>query len=186
MKQGFTLIETVVATGIFTMIVVILIALFARFTSVERRDIAEQKLLEEIRFAVELFSREARTAYSSTYSSPDGSGQEVIFRNQNGLCVHYRLEEARLERAERDVPGDTCSTAQFAGGVYASVTGPNTTLEAFEFDVVPASVVDGELTEQGFITITLAAHSSNPSVGLLRAQTTVTSRQVVPYTSELE
>ena len=184
--HGFTLIETIVAVGIFSIVMLVLMGLFSRFTIVERRDIAEQKLLEEVRFGVELFSREARTAYSSTYSLPNGSGSEILFRNQNGLCVHYRLQGTQLERAERDTAGGTCSLAQFSGGAYASVTGPNTILEKFQFDVVPADVVDGELANQGFITVNLEARSTNASVGLLRAQTTVTSRQVVPYTGNLE
>jgi prepilin-type N-terminal cleavage/methylation domain-containing protein len=180
-QRGFTLVEIVLATGIFVVLIAVMIGIFSQFTSTQRRDIAEQKLLEEIRHALELFNREARTGYGSTYALTDGSGQSVAFRNQNGLCVNYRLEGAQLMRAEREVSGQACDADDFAGVTYTPLTSADISIDQLRFDVTASTSEAEQLDRQGFITLILRISSDNESVPATPVQSTVTSRQVAPF-----
>ncbi len=182
--SGFTLVEIVVATGIFVVIVALMSGIFSRFTSTQRRDLAEQKLLEELRQTFELFNREARTAYGATFALTDGTGQSVVFRNQNGLCVNFQWRDGALARAERPVSGDTCSQDDFTGAIYDTLNSSKIIVEALRFDVTASPVADGALARQATITIMLRAAASNPTVAPLAVQSSVTSRQVIPFPGE--
>lgn len=182
-SKGYTLIELLVAIGIFSVVVTIVAGLTTRLVFVERRDIGQQALEEDVRFALEVFSREARLAYASTYALNDDTGESVVMRNQNGNCVNYRLNENRaLERSEVETAGVDCLGANF-GSLYAPLTSSRMQFESLRFDV-PSSVynqADARLDRQGFITVTLKARAGNASVPPLELQTTVTSRQVQAY-----
>lgn len=185
-SPGFTLIEVVVAIGIFSLIFAVFIGIFSNFIFNQRRDIAEQNVMEEIRFILELFDREARTAYGSTYTLTDATGSSVMFRNQNGLCVTYRLNTGtkRLERAEQDISPSECALEDFTPAMYLPVTGQRMAITALRFDVRSSAQSDGQLTNQGFITVMMEAQTSNQTVAPVKIQSTVASRQVIPYAEE--
>ncbi len=178
---GFTLIELITATGLFIIILLIVSSLFGRYMYTQRRDIAEQKLLEEVRLALELFNRETRTAYGSTYALADSSGQSLTYRNQNRVCVHYRLLNSRLERAESDLAGTDCPTSNFASAAYSPLTSSDIAITDLRFDVT-SSVPNGTgLDRQGFVTLILSARVGDFAGTTLTTQSTVTSRQLAPY-----
>jgi prepilin-type N-terminal cleavage/methylation domain-containing protein len=178
--HGYTLVELMVAIGIFSILFIVLMGFFGRFVFMQRRDIAEQRLLEELRFAMEIFNREARTAYGSTYV-PDNTGKGIVFVNQEGQCVHYRLEgtHGRLERAEWRGTTDICRPAD--DQEYTSLTSSKITLRDLHFTVTFAEQDEGMLTNQGFVTLTLEAEADNPTVMPLHVQSTITSRQTRPF-----
>jgi len=177
-NKGFTLVELVTASGIFVILIIIVTALFSRYMYTQRRDIAEQKLLEELRLSLELFNRETRTAYGSTYFLPDGSGQSLLYRNQNKLCVHYRLRDGRLQRAESEVTGTDCRETDFNPSGYANLTGSDITISALRFDITPSTVGPDGLDRQGFVTVIISAGNEDFAGTAITAQSTVTSRQV--------
>ena len=180
-QKGFTLIEIVVSAGIFGVIMLIVVGMFSRFTLVQRYSIAQQGLSEDIRFAMELISREVRTGYGSTFEVlPTGDG--VSFRNQNGACVGYKLIDEKIERAEVAGLGDDCSLRD---GAWTAITSEKTQIQGIRWDVTPARVnQDGLPENQGFITISLKAQSTAQLGATLNLQTTITSRQVAIYSSE--
>ena len=55
--KGFTLLELVVATGIFAIFMLVIVGMFSQFVFTQRRNIAEQALLEDVRTALEIFER---------------------------------------------------------------------------------------------------------------------------------
>lgn len=180
-NKGFTLIELIVSTGIFVMLLSVMIGIYSRFTSDQRRAIAEHKLLENAKFALDFFNREARTAYSSTFELTDGTGQSILFRNQGGLCVNYRLTGSVLERAELEQPIGDCSISDFTINAYASVTSSGMRVASLRFDPIRSTASGATLDRQGFVTIMLEAESQDRSVAPVVVQSTVTSRQVQPY-----
>ena len=182
-SRGFTLLELIVAVGIFTLLLLIVAGFFSRFVFVQRRDAGAQIIEEDLRFAIETFNREARLSFGSTYALADGTGQSIVMRNQNNLCVNYRLNTSTraFERAEVAAGGVGCLNAAFSG--YASLTGNRVIVESLRFDVPDSifNVVDQKLDRQGFVTLIIAARAVNLSTTPLTLQSSVTSRQIKPY-----
>lgn len=178
---GFSLVEIVVATGIVGMIAIIATGIFTRFIVIQRYNIAQQAVQEDVRFALELISREVRTGYGSTVTVTDGEGEGISLRNQNGLCVHYRLrqETRQIERAEASLPGTDCPTDDFAPASFAAITSSDTQFRTLRFDVVrTAGNADGLPDKQGMATVIIDAASRRVPDITLSLQSTVTSRQV--------
>lgn len=172
--KGFTLIEIMMAMAILVIMLTLSVNIFSRFVSNERREIAERSLQEDIRFALELFMREARTGYASTYLPVNGD-DGIVFRNQNGTCVKYYLTGTSLSRAI--ATGAGCDNDTSFGAAEA-ITGNTTEITRLDFKM-PTGVSDTEgLLRQGFVTVVIEAKSKNSNIPPLQLQTTVTSRQV--------
>lgn len=182
-QAGFTLLELVVAIGIFTLLLLIIAGLLSRFVFTQRRDAGEQFVEEDLRFAMEAFNREARLAFGSTYSLTDGIGQSIVMRNQNNLCVNYRLntETSVWERAEASTGGLDCLGANFIA--YAPLTGHRVIVESLRFDIPDSiyNVADQKLDRQGFITVIVTARAVSEATPPLSLQSSVASRQIKPY-----
>lgn len=185
-EGGYTLIELLVALGIFSIVVIMIAGLITRLIFIERRDIGEQALEEDVRFVLEVFSREARLAYASTFALTDSTGQSLVMRNQTGNCVNYRLSpEGPFERAEVAAPGITCFSANF-GNRYAPLSTSRVQFDLLRFDL-PENVyneADGRLDRQGFITLIIRARARHAATAALELQTTITSRQLEAYATE--
>lgn len=194
--HGFTLIELVVAMGIFAVMLLIVAGAFSRFVSTQRADVGEQELQEDMRVALEFFNREVRTAYGTTFETGtvdvDGTDQPFVsLRNQNGACVMYRRSAAgELERAMVAVDaGKSCSDPfhyipTTVGGVepFSPLTGEAVVIESLVFDV-QAALQDpaGNLVNQGLITVRLAVRP-RMQARVVRLQNTTTARQMVGFT----
>lgn len=173
-ERGYTMIEIVVAAGIFAGVLLVVANIFTFFIFSQRRDISERRLQEDLRFAIEFFSREARTAYASTFAVT-GTGDRVTFRNQNGTCVAYHVSNEAWERAEQEGSG-VCEDMTYTN--YVAITGNNTRMMELVF-LIPSDITDGaQLLRQGIITFHMQAASTNASVPTLDLQSSVTSRQV--------
>lgn len=182
-QTGVTLLELVVSVGIFALVLALISGLYSRFVFTQRRNIGEQTIQEDLRFALELFNREARTGYASSYSINDPEGRSLTFRNQNGLCVNVRLNPAtqQLERAESAEAGTDCTGAVFHS--YAALTSHRIAIDSLRFDL-PDNIYnagDQRLDRQGFITLMISASAPGSSAQPLRLQSSVASRQVIPY-----
>ncbi len=184
-NRGFTLIELMIAIGIFSIFLLIITGVFTKFVQTERHNIVQGSLVLDLQSAMESFIKEARTGYGSTYDMTLG-GRGVAFRNQSGACVSYRLDAADGEfgRAEDfgNLEGD-CNQATFRNISFTPLTGNGTRITDVFFDVTPS--VKGStpysIKNQGVITLTLKANSTKPGVLPLEIQNTVTSRQVRSY-----
>ncbi len=177
-NKGFTLIELMIAVGILVILLVLSVTVFGRFVMNERREIAERSLQEDIRFALELFMREARTGYASTYVNSNDGG--IVFRNQNTSCVKYRRStQNSWERSDTTTGGICDSSTLFTK--FDSLTSNTTKITRLDFQM-PAGVSDpGVMKRQGFVTVVIEAGSTTTSqLPPLELETTITSRQVKP------
>lgn len=188
MKKGFTLIELMIAMGIFAAFIVIITGVFGRFVQVQRHSIAQGQVVVDLQSALESFIKEARTAYGSTYY-PNGNGSMVAFRNQERECVAYRLGNTKLlERAVATIsPYDSCSPDVFNAETFTPITGTQTEITPVDgspiFDVFPAQV-DGageKLLRQGVIVVHMTVSSKDATILPLSIENSVTSRQTSPY-----
>ncbi len=181
-SSGFTLLETVVALGIFSVFIVVITSIFSHFSYSQKRDIAEQNLQEDARLALEIMNREIRTGYGSTYRNPNDDRSMLSFVNQTGQCVFYALltttdGRGSLQRAESGSPSEGCPDP--SESAYRSLTGPQTDITSLIFMVTPADF-SADL-RQGFVTTNLEMISTDKIETPLRLQTTTTSRQITTY-----
>jgi prepilin-type N-terminal cleavage/methylation domain-containing protein len=175
--RGFTLIELLIAIGIFAIFLLIMSGVFTRFMVVERHSIAQAQLISDLTSSLESFIKEARTGFGSTYTV---DGSEVAFRNQEGVCVAYRVRDGVFERAE--VTGGDCVAGSLGltSSRYAPITSNQTDVAGASF--VTSGQFEGEIIrKQGVIAITLTAKSTRDDVAPITIQNSVTSRQTKVY-----
>lgn len=179
MRNGFTLIEILVAISIFSIMLLLVVGIFSRFIAVQRRDVGEFRLQEDLRLALELFNREARIGYGDTYVVDQNS---FVFRNQNGRCVVYRVANEALQRAEQEVATGNCPLLT-SDEQFQSLTSLTTRVSKVLWQVTPALVsADGTRLEgQGVISLSLQAESRAKQGSSIGVQDTVASRQFIPY-----
>ncbi|MDD4930983.1 MAG: prepilin-type N-terminal cleavage/methylation domain-containing protein [Candidatus Colwellbacteria bacterium] len=95
-QSGFTLMETMVALGVFSVIVTIVGSIFvsslrsARFVSIQSAAIDNTALV------VEQITREVRTGVSFTI--PNGQSQTLSFVNYKGQNVSYSFADGRIAK----------------------------------------------------------------------------------------
>lgn len=188
-NRGFTLIELMIAIGIFSIFLIIITGVFTKFVQTERHNIVQGSLVLDLQSAMESFIKEARTGYGSTYTMTLG-GKGVAFRNQAGVCVSYRLNpvDGEFGRAEDplNLEGE-CEEITFASIPFTPLTGNGTRITEVFFDVTKSEKAPTppyppySILNQGVITLTLKANSTKLGVLPLSIQNTVTSRQVRSY-----
>lgn len=156
-QSGFTLIELVVAVGIFGLIISMVFGVFVFAAASQRRIIALRNVEDNLRFAVESMAKEMRTGQN--FSAVAGS---ISFTNAKRQAVIYRLNNGIIEKSSD-------------GGVsYAAVTGSETVINYLNFYLMGQAAGDGS---QPRITITAGAASQvgNQSANL-KIQTTISER----------
>lgn len=162
--SGFTLLELVVGMGIFVLVLTSIIGIFQQVIRVERKAVNAQNAQENVRYVMEVISKEIRTAERSfgdcadvlvgdIFAVADGA---LYMQNQYGECVAYWLDNNRLKIA-RD-------------GEEYYVTGDETVIEYLNFIITTAA--------QPAVTITLGLSTLDASeLGVsIPVQTTVSSR----------
>lgn len=104
-SAGVTLLELIVAVAIFTVVVSGSSGVFISALRAQRVVLAEQNLIDNIRFALEFMSRELRlasrddtgTCTGTAYMTYTNSSGVLKFINSDGECVHYRLQGSAIQ-----------------------------------------------------------------------------------------
>lgn len=183
-RDGFTLLELVVAATIFLVLLSVIGGMFATLVRGQRSRLGQTTLLGDVQTFLELLEREVRTGYGNTFrcaaSNPTSSvlecaGPSLVFTNQERTEVTYALNGTAIERREG------------AGAPYA-ITGRTVEVRHLLFSVAQSGSDPGTppqfpvLTErQGRVTIRIRVCPRG--VGDMRCmvmQTSLTSRQYGP------
>ncbi len=93
---GFTLIEIVVATGIFGLVVIMIGSIFMVSFFGHRRILALQNLQDNLRFSIEAMAREIRVGTSFSAISQSS----ISFTSGTGKAIVYRLNNNAIERSD--------------------------------------------------------------------------------------
>ncbi len=179
---GFTLIELIIAIGIFVVFLTIIMGVFSRFVGTERHNIAQSTIISDVQSGLESFAKEVRTGYGSTYF---GNEFAVAFRNQAGVCVIYRVENEVFERGEDSdniEQEEDCEPELDLE--FVPLTSNKTKITRINIIAEPAEIADedtGRLGNQGTVAIELTADSATTDIAPLNIQRTITSRQLAAY-----
>lgn len=106
-KQGFTLIEMIVAIAVFTVVMTVTAATYLNISDIQRKANAIRAINDNVSFAMEVMSREISRGNDfnlaiagCSYSVPCGY---FDFRDRNDNQITYSLENNSIKRTS---PGD--------------------------------------------------------------------------------
>lgn len=175
-RKGFTLLEVIVAVGIFAVIILASVRIFQAVVSNQRTALIDSDTQENIRYFTEVFTRETRLAQRNTSgvatcgvttnhvfaTSTAGAADILYFKNSDNQCVKYYTE---FDNNIRRVRIDRASTSDF-------VTSKKINIEALRFFADDAST-----STQPLVTMNLRVRSeNNPTIPALNIQTSITPR----------
>ena len=160
-KNGFTLIEIIVAIGIFTAVITMALATFLNISNIQRKAGALRAINDNLNFAVEMMSREIRTG--KNYCASSCIGSSFNFTNSQNESVIYRMVSNSIERSSD------------GGASFLRLTSPEIDIDNLEF-IVPSPAV----SPQPRVTIILNGSVSDPKIGELKLniQTTISQRKL--------
>ena len=195
MKNGYSLIEVLVAVGIFTIIIAAPTGFFVGSLKGQLKTLASQKLLDNTSYCLEYISRSLRMAkkelncsdindpatcsclksegYGFNYENPEGNLSAIRFINYKGECQEFFLDESdnRLKESKN-------------GATPVALTAED--LEIISFKIGPAESWDQDDTDQPRVTLFLkikGAKGQNPELRPeIKIQTVISQRDLdVPY-----
>ncbi|MDD4062380.1 MAG: prepilin-type N-terminal cleavage/methylation domain-containing protein [Candidatus Pacebacteria bacterium] len=93
MKKGFTLIELVISFGIFMIVISGLVGALISTVKLQRNMIDNQKMIEEVSYALEYMTRAIRMAKkdSNGYNYTLSGGNTLIFLNSDDKIQSFRF-----------------------------------------------------------------------------------------------
>ncbi|OGN06111.1 MAG: hypothetical protein A2750_04105 [Candidatus Yanofskybacteria bacterium RIFCSPHIGHO2_01_FULL_45_42] len=167
-QLGFTLIELLTAASVFSILLVIISAVFVKLLTISKRDFAIQKVHENSLFILESMAKEIRVSKIKT--APGCSSSLSIVHPTNG-CIDYSLDSGKVTKSVKPL---LC-------------TDPAATVVLSSFDIsfsklnfcVKGSPTNPINPEQTRVTI-ITTVTSNEETGLQPTylQTTVSSRDI--------
>lgn len=192
-SRGFTLIELVVAVGVFALLVGTVAGVFVSLTRGQRSGLAQSTILGDAETFLELLEREVRTGYGNTFTAP--TTDSFQFQNQDQEQITYCLGNT--------VAGCTAGSTQIIRIGPTStdqLTSRSVDIRFLEYTAVPATPNDhgtaGDATDdflggfadgdpgnrQGRVTVRIRAcpRGVTDDARCIFVQTTLTSRQYAP------
>ncbi|MBU1045563.1 prepilin-type N-terminal cleavage/methylation domain-containing protein [Patescibacteria group bacterium] len=166
-KKGFTLVEIVVVTGIFSVLMIAISGIFIAALRAERNVLASKKVLGELSYAMEYMTRALRMADKDNtgFCIPSGSNYQLTARSgikfinilQSGACQEFFADNGKIKYA--------------TGAEELELTSSNINVSALKFEIINETESDNL---QPFVTIQIEADTPNSAV--LRLQTSISQR----------
>lgn len=173
-NKGFTLLELIIAIGIFFFVVIGAVDMMITVFRAQAKAIAIKEVMDNGRFTMELMTRELRTSGNMRFVNPPGcpSGLEFTSVNQGSLQERfYYWSGAAIWRVAMSSAGSVgCTLAQ-------QLTAPEVVVDHWGARL--HGEIIGPADGQPFITLHLVMHSKDPKVGpetAIDLQTTVVQR----------
>jgi len=162
--KGFTIIELIVAMGLFIILMGIAAGSFIKAMRTQRDIVALMAANDNASLALEQIAREIRTGYGFT---TDLSVTELHFVNANNFPVVYRLVSGAIER---DITINNITT-------YQKITADNVKVNNFKIQLFGQNAGDGYPPR---ITIAISVTGTDSSIeGVFTdIQTTISARNL--------
>ncbi|MDO8574971.1 MAG: type II secretion system protein [bacterium] len=158
-ENGFTMIELIVAIGIFGLVVGMTVGIFVLALASQRRIIALRNAEDNVRFTIETISKEIKTGKNFS-----GGGNSVSFTNAKGEATIYRLNNNMIEKSSD-------------GGVnYSAVSGTEVIVDYLNFYLAGQAIGDG-LEPRITVTVGVTSSVGNQTANL-KVQTTISERSL--------
>jgi type II secretory pathway pseudopilin PulG len=182
-RKGFTLLEMILSIGIFTVVVITSISITLAISNAQLKAANIQAIQDNIRFSLELITKEMRTGTNYQLTSicaPPGS--EISFLDSSEVPRVYFLDSfsKTIMRAKQTITPADCDGSS---GKVASFTSEEINVASLLFDLRGAA--PGPADGQPRVTISLGVLSKDAKLGTdtsMNLQTTVAQRfrDIVP------
>lgn len=162
-NKGFTLLELIVAIGVFSTVISASTGIFISTLTAQRKAIALQNIQDNIRFAAESMAKEIRTGKNFS-ANPEGT--QLNFTNAAGASVVYLLTAGRIEKSSDN------------GATFLPITADNIEVAALKFYLRGEAEGDGL---QPKITISAKTRSKNVKIAEqseMNLETTISVREI--------
>lgn len=174
MKKGFTLIELIVAIGLFGVSSTIIAGMLLSMVSIQNRAIAIRSTMDNLGFALEIMSKDIRTgsaypascnpcsefSFTSAYDVANAGG--AFLPDGTPDTVYYRNNSNRFEK-------------KLNGGAYLPLTAPEVRIDRLRFYVTGASATDDI---QPMVTVVVSASAGRNFDTKINLQTTISQRRI--------
>jgi len=191
-KLGFTLVEMIVALGIFSVATTYAIGIFVQSNSVQKRTANLQRLVADARYTLEVMAREVRLGHIDyQYYQDQGISLDAMPLTQEGAILAVRDADNNQILFRRALAQSSRYVAQvYAGGAWLDVTPEDLSVERLSFYISPAQdpfiwdsgLVDYPSDQQPLVTIVLETKSLHPDLEtekISHLQTTIATRKYV-------
>lgn len=193
--RGFTIIETMVAIGIFSVVMTVAMGALLTVTSANKKAQKIRAAMDNLNFAMEVMAREIRlgSAYHcdatgipvgpspvapSALDCPSTPADSFVFMDATGNnVVAYALEPAGCVPAAPAGVKSICKKDTLSD-VYERLTSPEITIDQLSFYVTGAQTVNDHNQPQVHITISGSAIVDKNATTKFSLQTTLTQRQI--------
>lgn len=162
-KKGFTLVEMLVTIAIFSIVVSTTIGFFLSAVRAQRKNFANQEILDQISYVLEYMGRALRMANKDLTGSCISSGYNyyqipngIKFLDSEGNCTEYYLENNQLKKK--------------IGTEIWQLTSPKIKINQFKINLLGQSQQDNL---QPRLTIFIEAEKGE---GKIQIQTTISQR----------
>jgi len=177
LKSGFTLLEMIISIGIFSVIVIAAIGITLSVSNAQIKTANIQAIQDNIRFSLELITKEMRTGSKYTLTSIcAGPGSEISFDTALDEKRVYFLDSAnkRIMRAKEMITTSDCDGSSKKAAPF---TAEDVFVDRLIF--LTTGNLRGPVDGQPRITILLKVRSKSPKFELessMDLQTTVVQR----------
>ena len=169
-ERGFTLVETVVALGLFVTVIMIGIGSLASMVAATQETKATVIIIDNLNFALDGMVRSIRTGVNYHCGAGDltlplyfvRGDSELAFLDSLGRTIAYRLRNGAIERSTD------------GGFIFLGVTSPQITIEALQFFVEGSTKSD--LRQPRALIIIRGTAGTADEVQTFDIQTLVTQR----------
>lgn len=188
-KAGLSLIEVIVSTTLFVIILLSMTDIFQMVLKSQRESIATQNVQESLKYFLEVISKEMRMAQKAEdnecfslqagdmFQLPPWSMGDtarntntLLFKNYHGECVYYRVKTDSYGDRRFYVWRWYSEDVNLIKAGFLSPT--NISIDDLHF------IIHTDAGQQPYVSINLGARSvgQEASVSKMRLQTTITSR----------
>lgn len=179
--KGFTLVEMVIAIGVFSVMSTVIAGAFSTGFSSYRSSRELQRDVEAAQYSMNVMAKHLRTSTVLSPDGPDGNASSVLFYDySSGRCFQYRFRDGILEARwqtsstidDDDASLSECDAVPFGAEDWHVLTSGAV---SGHFHVVPsdATVGDGQV---GRIVIYMSVREKETSRLESSVQTTVSLR----------
>ena len=189
-KRGFTLVEVLVSTAIFSIVMVVALGALLALSSAARKAQALSSTVNNLSFALDSMSRAIRTGSqyhcgtSGTITSPQDCAATpanyLAFQSSDGTNVAYCLASGQIFRDVQ--PAGTAPGTSCGSGTFLPLTSPEVTISTESFYVV-GSTPGSPDNMQPKVTLLIGGYVPGPPTGTCTSgsacfnlQVTVTQR----------
>lgn len=189
-KRGLTLVEVIVALGIFSIATTYAIGIFVQSNQVQKRTANIQRILSDARYVLEVMAREVRLGHIDyEYYEGQGISLENMPLTQEGAVLAIRdVDNNQILFRRQEIEESRYVIQVYSGGQWYDITPEDLSVERLSFYISPSrdpfvwdsQAVDYNSDQQPLVTIVLetkSLHRDLETEKISHLQTTVATRK---------